>query len=244
MVIQVTTSPKPARKKAKKVETTANYVCEFCEKEFIRESAFLEHVCVPMQRHHKMKTAEGVSAWMAYCTWVKARGQRVPPQSGFLSSHYYQSFIKFAEFVKLMKTIQVEPYIYDMVSQGLSPVIWTNDEVYQQWLRKTTAEKSPTKLAQQTASFLMDYAEDNNVELSKVFTEITAPLFAEWLDMGKISLWFMFGSNVFKQWFQDLEEEERAFLCTKFSVPEWITKLKNNPTTMVKIKAIVAEMGL
>ncbi len=220
------------------------YVCTHCGAGFMRETAYIEHVCLQMQRSQKMKTADGVSAWVAYTIWLKAKGLKVPPQTSFLTSKFYQSFIKFAEFVRQVKTINVEQYVINMVKHGIPPVIWTHDSIYSEWIRSTTEEKSPIKQVQNTAMFLMQYAEEQGFDISELFKHVTLPLFVHWLESRQISMWFMLGSKCFKQWQAALDGEDREYLSTKFSVEEWLQKVRNNPNTMEKIKAIVHEMGL
>ncbi len=232
-----------ANKKSKQKKQN-DYVCSFCNKTFLRESAFIDHVCVPMQRHQKMKTSEGVAAWMAYSTWIKSMGKKVPPQSGFLTSRFYQSFIKFAEFVRSVKTLDVEQYVRYMVKLDIPPVIWTHDAIYEEWVRVTSIERSPIKNVQLTTLFLLNYCDKHEIDISAVFQHITCPQLTEWIKTSTVSPWFLLGSVQFKSWMKLLDDDEKRYLTDVLNPSEWMEKIKSNPNTMTKIKQIVAELGL
>lgn len=236
------TQKPPAKSRKQKRED--NYTCSFCGAGFMREGAFLDHVCTQMQRHQKMKTPDGVSAWMAYSTWIKAQGKKVPPQTGFLSSRFYQSFIKFAEFVRITKTINIEQFVQHMVKLDIPPVIWTHDAIYTEWIRSTTAEKSPLKIVKQSTMFLMSHAEDNGFDIDQLFSHVSSSEVSDWIQTSKISPWFLLGSSKFKNWYATLDADDKNYFSRAFNPSEWIEKVRSNPKTMTTIKAIVAELGL
>lgn len=232
----------PEKKQRKKRES--NYVCQYCETAFVMESAFLDHVCTQMQRSYKMKTTEGMAAWLTYAAWIKAQGRKVPPQAGFLTSKFYQSFIKFAEFARSVKNIDVERYVRDMVKLNIPPVIWTNTAIYDEWVRTSTKETSPIKLVQSSTLFILSYCDDNKIDVSDLFTIVNSPELSQWVRAGNVSPWLLFGSPKFREWLSKLDEEDRKNVMRVMDPTEWLPKLKANPNTLAKIKQIVTEVGL
>jgi len=210
----------------------------------MREAAFLDHVCQQMQRAHKMKTSEGVAAWLAYGSWLKFMGKKVPPQSGFISSRFYQSFIKFAAFVQATKLPNVESYIRHMVKYDIPPVIWTSDPIYNEWVRVNSTERSPSKLVQASALYLCKVAEVQNCDVAEVFSNTTSSEVGQWIRNGDVSPWLLLTSTKFKQWYAGLDEDDRDHLARVLDIEEWADKIRSNPNTVTKTKAIVAEMGL
>lgn len=210
----------------------------------MREAAFLDHVCQQMQRAHALKTSEGIGAWLAYSSWLKFMGKKVPPQSGFISSRFFQSFIKFAAFCQATKLPNVESYIRHMVKYNIPPVIWTSDAIYSEWIRVNSSERSPSKLVQTSALFLYKVAEAHEVDVSDLFEHTTSGQVSQWIRNGDVSPWLLLTSTKFKQWYAALDEDDRDNVSTVLDVAEWVDKIKSNPNTVSKTKAIVAEMGL
>lgn len=237
----MTVTTAKAKKAAKK---ESNYICSHCSKGFMQERSFLDHVCTQMQRYQKMKTPDGMSAWLAYSAWLRCQGKKITTQQGFLSSHFYQSFIKFAEFVRAVKNIDVERYARDMVAHNIPPVIWTNDAIYSEWIRSTSVERSPLKLVQQTAVFLMDYAEDGGFDVSDIFDHITSSQLSDWILTGKVTPWFLLGSSKFKTWYSLFDEDDKKYFSQAMNPSEWIDRIRSNPNTVAKVKLIVQEMDL
>jgi len=210
----------------------------------MREAAFLDHVCQQMQRSQKMKTSEGMAAWLAYSSWLKAMGKKVPPQTGFISSRFFQSFIKFAAFSQATHLPNVESYVRHMVKYNIPPVIWTSSAIYDEWIRVNSAEKSPTKLVQASAVYLCKVAETQHCDVAEVFDHTTSGELSQWIRNGDVSPWLLLTSTKFKQWYGSLDEDDRENVSKVLDVSEWVDKIKSNPNTVTKTKAIVAEMGL
>ena len=197
-----------------------------------------------MQRAQKMKTNEGVAGWLSYCTWLKCMGKKVPPQAGFISSRFYQSFIKFAAFCQATKLPNVDSYIRHMVKHDVPPVIWTHTSIYEEWIRVSTTEKSPVKLVQTSAIFLCKVAEQQHCDVAQIFDHTTSGEVSQWIRAGSVSPWLLLTSTKFKQWFKDLDADDKDSMTTVLDVEEWIDKIKANPNTVSKTKAVVAELGL
>lgn len=209
----------------------------------MQEAAFIDHVCEPMIRAQKMRTTEGVAAWIAYSTWLKQMGKKVPPQSSFLSSRFFQSFMKFAGFVQQVKTINVEQYIHHMVKHGIQPVIWTSEPIYSEWVRSNITERSPIKQVQSSSLFLLKQAEEKGVDVGDLFYHITAPEVGDWVQTGRVTPWLLLVSTKFKLWFGELDADDRDQLARIINPAEWHERLKGNPNTIVKIKEIAKEIG-
>jgi hypothetical protein len=234
----------PAKKRRGQGSRANNFVCVYCNKPFLREAAYLDHVCTQMQRHQKMKTSEGMSAWIAYGLWMKAMGKKVPPQASFTVSQYYQSFIKFAALVQQVKTIDMEEFIRHMVKLGIPPVIWTNNAIYEEWIRSSTEERSPLKAVKQSCLFLLNLADRAEINVEEIFDHITSPQVSDWIRTGKVTPWLLFNSQKFKSWYTGLEEDDKDELSKVLDPSEWMEKIRSNPNTVPTIRKIVVEMGL
>lgn len=210
----------------------------------MREAAFIDHICQQMQRAHKLKTSEGMAAWLTYSAWLKVMGKKVPPQSGFISSRFYQSFVKFAAFCQSTKLPNVESYIRHMVKFDIPPVIWTSAAIYDEWVRVNTTEKSPLKLVQAAAVYLCKVAETQNCDVAEIFDHTTSGEVSQWIRNGDVSPWLLLTSTKFKQWFANLDDDDRDHISRVLDIAEWVEKIKSNPNTVTRTKAIVAEMGL
>lgn len=197
-----------------------------------------------MQRAQKMKTSEGVTAWMHYCTWLKAMGKKVPPQTGFIASKFYQSFIKFAAFCQSTRLPNVDSYIRHMVTHDIPPVIWTHTAMYEEWIRSTTTEKSPAKLVQSSAMFLCNAAEEHDCDVTDIFAHVTSSEVSQWIRNGDVSPWLLLTSSKFKLWYKDLDEDDKDNMSKVLDVEEWVDKIRSNPNTITRTKAIVIELGL
>jgi hypothetical protein len=196
-----------------------------------------------MQRAQKMKTTEGMSAWMAYCTWMKLQGRKIPPQTTFIESRYYQSLIKFAGFVQSIPTIDVDDYIRLMIKLAMQPAIWTHPDVYKMYI-KSTKQESPIKQVQNSTLFIMSECDKANVDISEFFQNTPCPQLIQWVRENDVTPWLLLVSTKFKQWYGGLDEDDQERVNGVIDIENWTTKIRNNPTVVQTAKSILVELGL
>lgn len=224
-------------------KTKYSYVCTHCDKAYVNEAMFLEHVCTQMQRAQQMKTTEGMAAWIAYTTWMKLQGRKVPPQTSFIESKFYQSLIKFAGFVKTIPSLDMEDYIRHMIKLTMPPAIWTHGDVYKMYI-KATKKESPIKQIQNSTMFIMKVCDEDDVPIDQFFANLPCPQLIQWIDNNDITPWILLVSTKFKRWYAGLDEDDQDRVNTAIDIDNWGTKIRNNPEVVQQSKDILLELGL
>ncbi len=198
-----------------------------------------------MKRDEEFRTSEGQAAWLHYQTWMKAYRRLVPNSSAFLQSKYYNSFIKFALFVKSAHIPDVETYVWLMKERDVSPTIWTNDQVYGLYLEFMDRKLAPMKHAQITVDTLLDIADDFQCEAEDVFDHLSPNEVIQLLRQRRLSPWILLHSGKFKQFFiHAVSPEERIIMESIIRPPYWAEKFKTCESDVVQMKKFVLGLGL
>jgi hypothetical protein len=196
-----------------------------------------------MQRAQKMKTTEGMTAWLAYSTWMKFQGRKVPPQTTFLESRYYQSLVKFAAFMHSIPTIDMDSYIRLMIKLNMQPAIWAHPDVYKMYI-KSTKRESPIKQVQEATLFIMEFCDKEGYSISEFFQSITCPQLVQWIRDNDVTPWLLLVSTKFKQWYAALDEDDQDAINAIIDIDNWAQKIRNSPEVVKQTKGILAELGL
>ena len=225
----------------------APYQCHYCHKRFQRESNFIKHKCKQMEREEKLRTALGQAAWQYYQDWMRLQRKRVPDDRTFLKSQYYNSFNRFAEFVKKLSLPSPDTFIKLMIDNDFPPTLWTRDEVYARYLEHLDRSVSPKQLAEITAQTLDKLADILECDISEVFEELHPNEAIELIKQRKLSPWILLNSQKFFVFLQKVNKEnmEQFIILEAVIRPKyWGEQFQKKPKVVKFMKTIVDGLDL
>lgn len=220
------------------------YDCKYCKKKFFNERTFMKHECTQMVRSREIQTIIGQSAYGMYKHWLEKQRRKPPPVEGFLTSSYYTSFIKFAEWCKETSIPDPQKYIELMVSEKISPALWRRNDAYQIYLEYVDKRSDPYEQVGVSVDTLLSISELMEVPPGEIFKSYTAGDILMLIQQRKLSPWLLFCSKKFKEWIGSLHEVDRSELMRSIGIEYWATKLEKAPEVVKQVKVIAEEMGI
>jgi len=222
-----------------------NYKCDFCGNHFVMEDRFLKHRCKHMIRDEEFRTMTGQAAWLYYKAWMKAYRRMVPKDKAYLKSKFFNSFMKFAAYVKKMKIPDTDGFIWLMKQKDISPTIWTNDQVYTMYLEFMDRKVAPKRHAEITIDTLFNEADERHISVSDIFEHITPNELIQLMHRRQVSPWLLLNSKKFKTFFiKSTSSEERLIMESIIRPKYWATKFKDNPKAVQNMQTYAKELNL
>lgn len=221
------------------------YQCRFCAKSFAREDRYFDHECKLMKRDEEFRTPSGQAAWSFYQHWLTLQRRMVPAFESFLSSKYYNSFIKFARFVQQVQIPDTDLFIQLMKDKDISPVLWTNDQVYASYIEYLDRTVPPLKQSEISINTLLEYADNHKIDVSGVFGVMTPGEIIDLLSKRKLSPWLLLFSTKFKELYMNkASPEQKIKMDTLIRHEYWSKKLKKHQPDTLVIKKYVQELNI
>jgi hypothetical protein len=221
------------------------YLCEKCGTRFTLEQRFLKHKCKQMKREELLSTPIGQSAWILYQKWMHSNRKTVKNAASFLHSNYFNSFIKFAQFVKQTKIPDVDVYIAIMNDKQVSPTLWTNDLIYSMFLEYFDKTITPARHAEITIDTLFTQAEEAGVDVSEIFDTLTPNEVIQLLRQRRLSPWILLNSPKFSKFFREKTTTEHRITMESIIRPSyWKKKFESKPEIVKQMKVYVNELKL
>jgi hypothetical protein len=222
----------------------ARFVCKYCNKVFSLEARFFRHKCKEMKRLEELQSPIGQAALGYYQHWLRQQKRLPPSASTFLTSRYFRTMVKFAEFVSKVKLPYPEKFIWLMVVKDLPPSLWTSYEVYSLYL-EVIDKQTPNESVNMTINTLMEYAEKRDIDVSEIFEHIKGTELIDMLQKRQISPWLLLRSKKFKIYFRDNILGEQRIIVETFIRPEfWTEKLQKHSDSLPDIDKVVKELNL
>jgi hypothetical protein len=223
------------------------YQCHYCHKKYRSERSFIKHKCKMMVRDDNLRTSNGQSAWLFYQQWMRLQRKRVPDDRTFLKSQYYQSFNKFAVFVKKLNLSSPDIYIKIMIDLNYPPTMWTMDEVYVKYLEHLDRKISPIDHAKITAQTLDELADIFECSVNEVFEHLNGNETIELIRQRKLTPWILLHSSKFFQHLKKINDENKEqfiILETIIRPKYWAIQFQKKPNVVKFMKEIVTGLEI
>jgi len=197
-----------------------------------------------MLRSREIQTQIGQMAFGMYKLWLEKQRRKPPGVEGFLSSAYYSSFIKFAQWCRETGIPDPDKYIELMVQQKIAPALWRRSEAYQIFLEYSDKKSDPYEQINNTIETILTLAEGLEIPPCEVFSKFTSSEISELIQQRRLSPWLLFCSKSFKAWIEKLHEGDRISLMKSIGIDYWSMKLEKSPDVVKNGKLIAQELGI
>lgn len=220
------------------------FECEYCKKHYVKESAFLQHTCRTKERLDQIKTPLGQAAYLFYAKWMFMTKRSVPSRETFMTSKYYESFIRFAKFVKAVRIPEPEIYIQVMKSKDLQPTMWTLDDAYGFYLEHVEYHMDPKTSIRITSSIISELAQEYGVDMPHVFEAVEPNEIIQLIRERKLTPWVLLKSAKFREFLRACTDEQLTIIETLINSGFWKRRFQENPKVVEFVKQCNEIMGI
>ena len=112
------------------------FSCEFCKREFIRESTIISHICEYKHRwleKDKQGNRIGFQAWLQFYKKNSASKKKRTYEE-FIRSAYYTAFVRFGTYCVDASVINVDRFADWLIKNQVRVDTWNSDTSYTKFL--------------------------------------------------------------------------------------------------------------
>lgn len=234
----ITTSSRTAKK--------LTFECEHCFAVYKTEGGILRHQCKKKEKNDILKTKIGLKAFEYYQMWFKLKRMRVHSIETFASSKYFNSFIKFTEYVEEMGLSDPESFIKLMIFKKMSPLHWKMREAYEVYLNEYNSIVTPKQQVDTSVNLLIKIAKNKKIDISEVFSELYPGEILDMIQHHKVSLWLLMLSPKFHECYAKYFSKEQKMIGKKMGIDPsiWQKQFNKNEDMVKYVNMIVNEMRI
>lgn len=239
------TKPTAKRKpKAKKAEPVG-FVCGFCNKTFLREPAFVVHMCVRKQRDLEKNDKNVRMALQVYRKFYDTNTKGQPKGwDDFIASRFYNDFIKVGRYIIEINPVNTPQFVDFLVRSGLPVNRWTSPAVYETYVRELTKKESPDAAVERNILLMQQWATENNQHWTDFFRLVSPAQATLWIRTGRISPWVIYITSSSEMLFNRMSSEQIELIRSYIDPGFWQLKMDKYPTEVKFLKQIFDEAGV
>lgn len=248
-LLTVTPEPQkePEKQKKKRAPKSAKpeHKCEFCKKDFARESTLLAHACEKKKRWLNKDEKYVRMGFMAYKKFydISYRGAKTVDYLAFMNSSHYTSFVKFGRYLLDIQVINAEAFIEFLLKANIPMKNWERDIVYEQYVRELNKRESAETAFERNVLLMQQWEMDTGEPWYDFFRKINANVAVQYIRSGRLSPWVLYTASSAPDLFERFNEEQFRLIEQYVDPRFWKRKLDEQPDDVRFIRDLLDEAG-
>lgn len=232
-------------KKTEETDKPLKYGCDFCGREFARESTIAKHICEYKQRHMNKDLAGnriGFQSWVQFYQ-KNTSSKKTKTYDEFIKSAYYMAFVKFGNHCVNINAINVSRYVDWLLKNQIKIDTWTSDVTYTKYLIEYLKIEDPLDGIARSVESSINLSEAAGILPKDILRFGNANRICYEITKGKISPWMLYHSNSGIEFLDKLTPDHTKMIIDYIDPEKWAIKFKREPENVRTVKEILAHGG-
>lgn len=229
----------------KPAETKSKFACEYCKKEFARETSIAVHMCEPKRRHTSRNEAGVRLGFQSYIRFYEtaAGSARGKDFDTFVTSAYYRAFVKFGRYCVDTRVINSPRFVDWLLKHNKKIDYWCSDRVYTEYLISYLQTEAVDDALTRSVEFGMEWAEKNSAQHCDCLRYGNANAMCYAVTSGRISPWVIYNSESGQQFLNRLDPTQVAMIWPYIDSDAWQQQFAKRAEDQAYAKNILKQAG-
>lgn len=219
--------------------------CQYCKKEFVKESSIAVHLCEP-KRRYLSRDDRGVQLGLqAYLQFYKTAAGSAHNRTfeTFIESTYYRAFVKFGRYCVETRSLNPSRFIDWLLKHNKKIDNWCSDKIYTEYLIDYLRTEHESDALLRAIEYGIDWANKNSAADHDCLRYGNTNLLCHAITTGRISPWVIYNCDSGRQFLSGLNVEQLAMIWQYIDSDVWQKKFQADPTTQTYVQTILAQAG-
>lgn len=229
----------------KKNLATEKHQCEFCNREFVRESTLYKHVCENKRRWQQKDLPSnriGFQCWIQF--YVKNTAtKKQKTYLDFIKSPYYLVFVKFGKYCADINAINIIRYADWLMKNGVGIDHWAKDTHYEKFLIEYLREEDPLDAISRSIENCIKYANLENIRSCDFLRYGNKNKICHLIVGGRISPWMLYQSESGVAFLESLDETQQQLIFDYINPERWAIKFHKDKESIQQVKELLKQAG-
>ena len=232
----------------KKTEETTKpkFSCEFCKREFIRETTVLKHICEYKHRwleKDKQSNRIGFQAWLEFYRKNSA-SKKYKTYEEFIRNPYYTAFSKFGLYCTDINAINVSRYLDWLLKDQIKIDEWCSDSIYTKFLIEYLRSEDPFDAIHRSVETTMQFAEIERIQHKDYLRYGNKNKICYAVTKGKISPWLLYQSKSGVHFLDTINPDHVKLIIDYINPEQWTLRFRRDPKVVNDVKELLVAIGL
>lgn len=222
-----------------------SFVCEYCKKEFAKETSIAVHMCEPKRRRIQRDEAGVRLGFQAYIKFYETMqgSAKNKTYDDFCESAYYKAFVKFGRYCVNTNVINPGQFMNWLLKNNKKIDRWCSDQIYTEYLIQHLLVEAVDDALKRAIEHSIKWEETTGHPAKDMLRYGNANALCYDITAGRISPWVIYNSNSGVEFLGNLSTEQVAIIWPYINSDAWHKKFSNYPADREFVKDILTKAG-
>jgi hypothetical protein len=219
--------------------------CQFCKKDFVKETSLAVHLCEPKRRRQE-RSERGVElGFQAYVRFYEmSQGSaKYKTFDDFADSPYYRAFVKFGRYCVNARTINPKQFLEWLLKNNKKIDRWSSDQLYTEYLIQYLPVENVNDALARALEFGLDWAEKQSASDADCLRYGSPNTICYAVTTGRISPWIIYNCESGQKFLADLNQEQIGMIWPYINSDVWQKKFSDYPADHEYAKEMLSKAG-
>jgi len=224
--------------------TETDHRCDFCNRQFLRETTIAKHLCEPKRRWQdkdKPGNRIGFHAWMQF--YNKHSNKKKKDYMDFAKSAYYSAFVKFGNYCQDAQVINVSRYVDWLLKNQISIDVWNRDSNYTKFIVDYLKTEDPLDAIARSIETTIHLAQEDKIQTKDLLRYGNRNKICFEITKGKISPWMLYQSVSGLQFIESLDITQQKMILDYINPEQWAIRFKKHSNIIPEVKELLNAGG-
>ena len=221
------------------------YTCQYCKKDFIKESSLVVHSCESRRRRQEQSERGvqlGLQAYLKFYELTQGSA-KLKTFDDFAESPYYRAFVKFGRYCVDIRAINPARFIEYVLKQNKKIDHWCRDSIYTEYLLDYLCVENVNDALARAIEFGIAWQEQTSNPAHDCLRYGNSNTMCYAITSGRISPWVIYNSDSGQKFLNDLTSEQVAMIWSYIDSDFWMKKFQDYPADQEYAKDILTKAG-
>ena len=231
----------PNMKETLEIDEPMKFGCDFCKREFLRETTIAKHICESKRRwldKDLQGNRIGFQSWLQFYKKNTAT-KKAKTYEDFIKSAYYIAFVKFGNYCVSVNVINVSRYVDWLLKNQIKIDNWYSDTSYTKYLIEYLRHEDAYDAIHRSVETCMNLAKDDNILPHDILRYGNVNRICYAITTGKISPWMLFQSDSGVKFLDNLNPDHVKLIIDYINPEQWALKFKREKELTAQIKDVL-----
>lgn len=222
-----------------------SFVCEYCKKEFVKETSIAVHMCEPKRRRTQKEEAGVRLGFQTFIRFYEVHqgSAKLKTYDDFCDSNYYNAFVKFGRYCVNTRVIAPSRFMDWLLKNNKKIDRWCSDGIYTEYLLWYLPVEAVDDALARAIEFSLDWAEKQESQSQDCLRYGNANAMCYAITSGRISPWIIYNSESGQKFLTELSTEQVQMIWPYIDSDVWQKKFNNYPADQEYAKDILKKAG-
>jgi hypothetical protein len=232
-------------KKTEATDKPLKYGCEFCKREFVKETTMLKHIC---EYKHRWLEKDRHGNRIGFQSWLEFYKKNTASKKNktyeeFIKSAYYTAFVKYGAYCVEINALNINRFTEWLLKNQVKIDSWCTDSTYNKYLCEYLRTEDAMDALHRSVETTIEWATKEGIQGRDYLRYGNVNRITQLITVGKISPWMLYHSNSGTQFLDTLNPDHVKMILDYINPEQWAIKFKRDPESVRNVKEILKAGG-